>query len=239
MTIAWCASMATMGGTPMPGGWMLSMAWTRMCGQTWLDAGASFVVMWLVMMVAMMLPSLVPTLWRHQHATDPAGAAPVGWLTLPVAAGYFAVWTVIGAAVFVVGITTASAALRLPVVARTVPMATGGVVLLAGLLQFTRWKARHLACFMAPPGHQCSMPTDLRNAWRQGLRLGLHCSRCSAGPTAVLLVIGVMDVYAMAGVTAVITAERLAPAGVPVARVTGGVAVAGGLLLVAQAAGLG
>ena len=239
VTIAWCASMATMGGTPMPGGWMLSMAWTRMCGQTWLDAGASFVVMWLVMMVAMMLPSLVPTLSRYRHAVDPAGVAPIGWLTVPVVAGYFAVWAVIGAAVFALGIATASAALRLPAFARAVPTATGGVVLLAGLLQFTRWKARHLACFIAPPGGDRRMRTDLCRAWRQGLRLGLYCSRCSAGPTAVLLVVGIMDVSAMAIVTAAITAERLAPAGVPVARLTGVVAVAAGLLLVARAAGLG
>ena len=33
-------------------------------GQTWLGAAASFLGMWIVMMAAMMLPSLVPMLWR-------------------------------------------------------------------------------------------------------------------------------------------------------------------------------
>jgi hypothetical protein len=39
LTIVWCASMSAM-GMPMPGGWMMSMAWMRMPGQPWLDARA-------------------------------------------------------------------------------------------------------------------------------------------------------------------------------------------------------
>jgi len=48
-----------------------------------------------------------------------------------------------------------------------------------------------------------------------------------------------MDLRAMAVVTAAITVERLAPAGVRVERAIGAVAVAAGLLLLARAAGLG
>ena len=61
-TIVWCTSMSAMGGMPMPGGWTMSMVWMRMPGQTWPGAAASFLGMWIVMMVAMMLPSLVPML---------------------------------------------------------------------------------------------------------------------------------------------------------------------------------
>ena len=67
LTIVWCASMSAMGGMPMPGGWTMSMAWMRMPGQTWPGAAASFLGMWVVMMVAMMLPSLVPMLWRYRQ----------------------------------------------------------------------------------------------------------------------------------------------------------------------------
>ncbi|WP_437341762.1 hypothetical protein [Cupriavidus basilensis] len=56
-TIAWSASMSAMGAMPMPGGWTMSMAWMRMCGQTWPGVAASFLGMWVVMMTAMMLPS--------------------------------------------------------------------------------------------------------------------------------------------------------------------------------------
>jgi predicted metal-binding membrane protein len=55
----------------------------------------------------------------------------------------------------------------------------------------------------------------------------------------ILLVIGVMDLRAMAIVTAAITAERLVPAGERVARAIGAVTVGAGLILAARAAGLG
>jgi predicted metal-binding membrane protein len=56
---------------------------------------------------------------------------------------------------------------------------------------------------------------------------------------AVLLVVGVMDLRAMALVTAAITVERLAPAGEYVARVLGAVVAGAGLFLIAGASGLG
>jgi predicted metal-binding membrane protein len=56
---------------------------------------------------------------------------------------------------------------------------------------------------------------------------------------AISLVIGVMDLRAMALVAAAITVERLAPAGERIAQAIGAVAVAAGLFLIARAAGLG
>src|SRR5882672_1598107 len=73
LTIVWCGSMSAMDEMPMPGGWTMSMAWMRMPGQTWLGAAASFLGMWVVMMVAMMLPSLVPMLWRYRQAVGRTG----------------------------------------------------------------------------------------------------------------------------------------------------------------------
>src|SRR5579859_6921158 len=73
VTIGWCASMSAMDGMPMSGGWTMSMAWMRMPGQTWPGAAASFLGMWVVMMVAMMLPSLMPTLWRYRQAIGRTG----------------------------------------------------------------------------------------------------------------------------------------------------------------------
>jgi predicted metal-binding membrane protein len=55
----------------------------------------------------------------------------------------------------------------------------------------------------------------------------------------ILLVIGVMNLRAMAVVAPAITVERLAPAGERTARATGAVAVGAGLFLIARAAGLG
>jgi predicted metal-binding membrane protein len=238
-TIIWCASMSGMDEMPMPGGWTMSMAWMRMPGQTWPGAAASFLGMWVVMMVAMMLPSLVPMLWRYREAVGGPCAARLGRLTALVGVGYFVVWTAFGIAAFPLGVALASVEMQQPALARAVPVAVGGVVLVAGVLQLTAWKARHLACCREAPGRGRTLPADAGTAWRHGLRLGLHCSYCCAGLIAILLVIGVMDLRAMALVTVAITVERLAPSGERVARVIGAVAVAAGLFLIAGAAGRG
>jgi predicted metal-binding membrane protein len=236
VTIVWCASMSSMGEMPMPGGWTMSMAWMRMPGQTWPGAAASFLGMWVAMMAAMMLPSLVPMLWRYREAV---GRTRPGRLTALVGVGYFCVWTVFGMAAFPLGVALAAIEMQQPALARTVPIAVGVVVLIAGSLQLTAWKARHLACCREAPGRGRTLPADAGTAWRHGLRLGIHCSCCCAGPIAILLVIGVMDARAMAIVAAAITVERLASAGERVARAIGAVVVGAGLFLIVRAAGLG
>jgi len=238
VTIVWCASMSTMGGMAMPGGWTMSMAWMRMPGQTWPGAAASFLGMWLVMMAAMMLPSLMPMLWRYRKAVGGTAEMPAGRLTALVGVGYFLVWTVFGMVAFPLGVALAAVAMADPSVARTVPIAVGVVIMAAGAIQFTAWKAHHLACCRQTPELGRLLPADAGAAWRYGLSLGFHCSCCCIGLTAVLLVVGVMDLRAMAVVAAAITAERLAPAGPRVARVIGAVLVGAGLLVIAQAAGL-
>ncbi len=235
VTIVWCASMSAMGEMPMPGGWTMSMAWMRMPGQTWPGAAASFLGMWVVMTVAMMLPSLVPMLGRYRQAVARTGGARLGRLTVLAGVGYFLVWTLVGVAVFPLGVGLAALEMRQPALARAAPIAAGAVILVAGFLQFTAWKARHLDCCREAPGCARALPAGAGTAWRHGLYLGLHCCSCCAGPMAILLAIGVMDPGAMVAVTGAITAERLAPAGKRIARVTGAAAVGGGLLLIARA----
>src|SRR5206468_8079567 len=130
--IVWCASMSAMGGMPMAGGWTMSMAWMRMPGQTWPGAAASFLGMWVVMMVAMMLPSLVPMLWRYRQAVGRPGQMRLGRLTALVGLGYFLVWTVLGLAAFPLGVGLAAIEMQPSALARAVPMAVGVAVLAPG-----------------------------------------------------------------------------------------------------------
>jgi len=239
VTIERCASMSAMGEMPMPGNWTMSMARMPMCGQTWPGAAASFLGMWVVTMVAMMLPCLVPMLRRYRQAVGSTGETRLGRLTALVGVGYFFVWTAFGMAAFPLGVALAAIEMQQPALARAVPIAVGVVVLIAGSFQLTAWKARHLACCREAPGRGRTLPADAGTAWRHGLRLGLHCTRCCAGLMAILLVVGVMDLRAMTVVAAAITVERLAPAGERVARAIGAVVVGAGLFLIARAAGLG
>src|SRR5438128_11589911 len=99
LTTAWCSSMSAMGEMPMPGGWTMSMAWMPMPGQTWLGALASFVGMWVVMMIAMMLPSLVSTLWLYRQTVGSRCETRLHWLISLVGIAYFFFWTVFGTVV--------------------------------------------------------------------------------------------------------------------------------------------
>jgi predicted metal-binding membrane protein len=235
-TVIWCGSMSAMGEMAMPGGWSASMVWMRMPGQTWLGAGTSFLGMWVAMMFAMMLPSLVPMLWRYRQALCRTGKARLGRLTALVGVGYFLVWTLLGMAAFPLGVTVAALERQLPQLARAVPVATGAVVLLAGMLQFSAWKRHRLACCREAPGCGAKLLPDAATAWRHGVHFGLQCSYCCAGLTVILLVMGVMDLRAMGVVTAAITAERIPPFGARLARAIGALGVGAGLFLIARAA---
>jgi predicted metal-binding membrane protein len=231
LTILWCGSMSKRGGMPMPGDWTMSMMWMRMPGQTWSEATASFLGMWVVMMATMMLPSLVPMLWRYREAVGRTER--LGRLTALAGLGYFLVWSVVGIAVFPLGVGLATMEMQHPALARVVPSAIGVAVVILGALQFTTWKARLLACCRRAPTCR-ARPADVGTAWRHGLRLGLECSGCCANLMAIPLIIGIMDLRTMAVATAAITVERLAPAGQVAARAVGVVMVGAGLALIAR-----
>jgi predicted metal-binding integral membrane protein DUF2182 len=147
--------MPGMDGMPMPGGWTMSKAWMRMPGQSWPGAAISFVGTWVAMMVAMMLPSLVPALGRYRDGVGPAAGSRLARLTAIVGTAYFVVWTALGLVVFSLGAGLAAIAMREPALARLVPLATGVVVLLAGVFQWSAWKARRRA---APAGPRPTPP---------------------------------------------------------------------------------
>ena len=239
VTIVWCTSMSSMGGMPMPGGWTMSMAWMQMPGQTWAFTAMSFLGMWVVMMVAMMLPSLTPMLRRYREATGRIVDTHLGWLTTLVGAGYFSVWILIGVAVFPLGIALAQMEMQQAAIARAVPIAAGVVVLLAGAFQFSAWKAQHLACCRVASAQAVAPRADAGAAVGHGVRLGLHCCASCGNLIAILLVVGVMDLRAMAVVTAAITCERLAPGAERVARTIGAVLAGAGVVFIARAAGVG
>jgi predicted metal-binding membrane protein len=125
-------------------------------------------------------------------------------------------------------------AMRSEMLSEVTPLLGGLVVMIAGALQFASWKTRALVrCRHAEDccGSQRMMPRD---ALRAGAQLGLKCAYCCASLTAVLLVIGVMDLLAMALVTIAISAERLTSSA-NVARVVGAGLLTSGVFLVGRA----
>lgn len=187
LTVVWCKSMSGMRSMQLPGGWTMSMAWMRMPGQSWPGAAASFLGMWIVMMAAMMLPSLVPMLWRYRRAIATTDNVALNHLTALVGFGYLLVWTILGMAVFPLGVGLAALEMDVPALARAVPSGIAGAVILAGTVQFSSWKQRYLSCCRQTPGRDWALPSDTSTALRHGMGLGLHCSLSCANLTAILL----------------------------------------------------
>ena len=220
-TIGFCRSMS--GGMAMPGGWTMSMMWMPMPGQGWPASIAMFLLMWLVMMVAMMLPSAAPMLLRFR----PGGTAAL------VACGYFAVWLLVGLGVYALGAAWALSAMRWVVLSRGAPALAGAMLILAGGFQLSRFKAAGLDRCRAPAGRGAATAAPRGTAaLREGIRRGLSCVLCCAGPMLALLALGVMSLPAMLAVAVVIASEKLLPEPRSVVLATGWLGVVAGATIV-------
>jgi len=177
--------------------------------------------MWMTMMVPMMLPSLVPMVMRYRRSVSAGGLSRHG-LTVLVGGGYFLVWAGLGVLV------------HFAEWAGVLPAAAGVVLLAAGAAQLTRWKVRQLASCRGGPDGDCIHAATPSSAIRHGLGLGLRCRRACGPLMLALLATGMMRPLPMAAVTLAITAERLAPAPLRVARLAGLAILATGLVIVAR-----
>lgn len=183
---------------------------------------ATAALMTAVMMAAMMLPSLAPTLWCYHRDLRAVRTSRAGERTVLFAGGYASVWTVVGLLLF--AMSAAASPLE------SLSLASGAIVLAAGALQRSAWKARQLSrC--RHPRVRAPVPAPVTTAWREGCLLGVDCAVSCAAPMAVLLVAGLMNTHMMVIVTAAITAERVMPAGARVARLTGAIALVGGVVM--------
>lgn len=213
-----------------------SMMWMPNPGHTWMAAEGMFLGMWVVMMAAMMLPSLTLVLLRYREASAAAGGARLGRSTALLGMGYFAVWAVLGSVAYPFGVAITTLAGQLPLGPRAGSMAVGVLVLIGGLLQLTEWNAHHVAC-CRELAVQRTWRSNGVTPWKQGLTLGVHCACCSALPMVILLVSGVMSLPAMSVVSLAITVERVAPRSARIARSLAAAAIPAGVALLVLAAG--
>jgi predicted metal-binding membrane protein len=206
-------------GMEMPGDWTMSMMWMRMPGQTWAVSATSFLLMWLAMMVAMMMPSALPMFLKTRRQ----------WASLCyIASGYFAIWLAAGVGIYVLGVAFATAAMRSELFSRAVPLISGATLLAAGAIQFTRWKMTHLLRCRSALGCAASCPQH-ETSFRLGCKQGAACCVCCAAPMTIQLALGIMNPLVMIVVAIVIAAEKLLPRPEITARLVG-IAAIGSIL---------
>jgi predicted metal-binding membrane protein len=170
-----------------------------------------FAVVWVTMMAAMMLPSLVPMAIAYAGASREAGAPSPTIGTLVFACGYLLVW--LGAGVVAYAVIQGVRALDPSWLAwdEGGPYLAGGVILGAALYELTPLKSRCL--------RHCRHPELLAQRWRPGLSgallMGLEhggfCVGSSWALMAALFALGVMNVAWMVVVAALVAIEKLLP----------------------------
>lgn len=179
-------------------------------------------VMWFVMMVAMMLPVVMPWLLVFATITRPASSPGPAYSSVGLfAGGYFAIWLgySLAGALAQVGLQRwglLSADLR-------VSAALGGALLIAaGLFQVSPLKAACLAHCRNPLSFFLARWQDgPAGAFQMGFRHGVYCLGCCWALMALSFALGVMNLLWMAALTFIICVEKIAPGGERVSRALG------------------
>ena len=196
---------------------LTGLAWWATADQmSGMDAGPGtdlgtfgwFLGVWIVMMAAMMFPSVSPTVALYAQMTHQRG------LNRPLlfTSSYLLVWGAVGAVaygLFGLGRTLFGADLGWHAGGRWL---VGGILALAAIYELTPLKDVCLAKCRSPLGFLLGSWRDgPRGALEMGARHAAWCVGCCWALMAALFALGVMSVGWMAFVAALIAIEKLAP----------------------------
>jgi predicted metal-binding membrane protein len=212
-TVQQAASMADMGGMAM------------------LGAGL-FLVTWVVMMVAMMFPTIAPMVLAHAGIVRARGEGATP--TIAFVLGFLIVWSVAG--LVPLGVTQLlGTSLAAPIHA-WLPRLGGAAVILAGVYQFTPLKNACSSTCRSPLGFIFThdFGGGSAAATRAGVSHGLYCLGCCWAIMAVLAVVGLMNLVWMAVFAVLFFLEKNWRYGATLSRISGAACLAaGGVMLLA------
>jgi predicted metal-binding membrane protein len=169
----------------------------------------AFLVFWMLMIVAMMGPSVAPIASLHLEAARPRARGPHlvacgGAFVL----GYLLVWTACGLPIF----GLAALEEHLAGVAPPVTVAVGATILVAaGVYQLTPLQARRLASCNLHLGAQTHLPHAQGTAQDVGAGLahGVDCLGACGGCMLALVAVGLMNLPWMVAFTLIVWVEKV------------------------------
>ena len=191
--------------------------------------------MWMAMMVAMMLPPVLPWIWFYAATTKATGSSSdtVSWSqTLIFGSGYFLLWGGYSLLATVVQLSmTASGWLNHNL---AVSSTAGGTILIAaGLFQFSPLKTTCLKHCRSPLTYfMTSYHRGPAGALRMGFGHGLYCLVCCWAIMAIAFALGTMNMAWMAAATLIFCIEKIAPGGQIFSKVFGFGFVVSGVFLI-------
>jgi predicted metal-binding membrane protein len=167
-----------------------------------------FLATWVVMMAAMMFPSVAPTVALYSRMTSER--SPLSPLLF--AAGYLVTWGAVGALAFAIGLAGDPIAGDVLAWDRAGRWVAGATLLAAAAYELTPLKDVCLGKCRSPLGLLLGSWRDGRSgALRMGLRTGAWCVGCCWALMASLFALGLMSIAWMAFVAGLIAAEKILP----------------------------
>ena len=204
--------------------WMMFASWD-------LPYTLAILAMWIAMMIGMMLPSAAPTLLLYARIcrSDKSDTSPLRRV-YAFAAGYLLAWSGFSALATLLQWSLYKAQLLDPMMQSSSRILSGGLLVAAGLYQWTQIKQRCLARCRSPAAFISShWRRGVGGALQMGWAHGLFCLGCCWALMLMLFVGGVMSLAWIGAITALVLLEKLLPAGVLAGRLAGLVIVAAGL----------
>ena len=191
-----------------------------------------FLGLWVVMMAAMMLPSVAPVavLWTRVIRGMSAGGTRLMRI-VAFLGGYLVAWAAYGLVAFAALVGADRLLAASPTAAKWLGVS---IFIAAGIYQLTPWKDWCLRHCRTPFGalmYYIGFKGRSRDA-RVGVHHGVTCVGCCWGLMILLVAVGVMNVAVMAGLAVVIFLEKLWRYGKPFGRAVGLVLVAVGVLAI-------
>jgi len=176
----------------------------------WTDLGSFswFLGVWVVMMAAMMFPSVAPTVALYSRMTKQR--SPLSPLLF--ASGYLLTWAVAGVVAFAIGVALNSIAGGLFVWDRAGRWTAGITLVVAAVYELTPLKDVCLGKCRSPLGFLLGSWRDGRSgALRMGAENGAWCVGCCWALMAALFALGVMSIVWMAVIAGLIAFEKTIP----------------------------
>lgn len=193
-------------------------------GRPWDAADLTLLfMMWTVMMIAMMLPSVSPVVIMFAELKKKRGEQNDSLTTAGLfLLGYLLAWTGFSALSALTQWGLNNAALLSPAMGIDNRVLGGSLLFAAGVFQWTPLKYACLTRCRSPLGF-------LMNEWREGpggsiimgLRHGMYCVGCCWLLMALMFVVGAMNLLWMAIITVFVLLEKILPGGVWISRASG------------------
>ncbi len=164
--------------------------------------------MWALMMAAMMLPSLIGMASAFTKCSERIYGTSFPYVYL-FCLGYFLIWLLFSVLLTVLQWLCHGLGWLSMMMDNTQPWMAAGVLILAGVYQWSSLKDACLSHCRSPLGFLMnSWQAGRQGAWKLGLIHGSHCLGCCWAQMALMFVVGVMNVWAMALITLAILLEK-------------------------------